>query len=55
MVNLSIYFVFLIILRKQHESQMGIKLTFNHEERRLMRLKVLTAEQALKGGLNDDF
>uniref|UniRef100_A0A336K6A2 CSON010192 protein n=1 Tax=Culicoides sonorensis TaxID=179676 RepID=A0A336K6A2_CULSO len=40
---------------KQHESQLGIKLTFNHEERRLMRLKVLTAEQALKGGLNDDF
>lgn len=40
---------------QQHESQMGVKLTFNHEERRLMRLKVLTAEQALKGGLNDDF
>ncbi|XP_063703809.1 zinc finger protein 235-like [Culicoides brevitarsis] len=36
---------------KQHESQMGVKLTFNHEERRLMKLKVLTAEQALKSGI----
>uniref|UniRef100_A0A336LPJ4 CSON000142 protein n=1 Tax=Culicoides sonorensis TaxID=179676 RepID=A0A336LPJ4_CULSO len=38
---------------KQHESQMGIKLTFNHEERRLMKLKVITPEQALRGAIQD--
>lgn len=38
---------------KQHESQMGVKLTFNHEERRLMKLKVITPEQALRGAIQD--
>lgn len=38
---------------KQHENQLGVKLTFNGEERRLMRLRLLTAEQALKGDIDN--
>lgn len=34
---------------KQHENQLGVKLTLNHEDRRLVKLKVITEEQALRG------
>lgn len=34
---------------KQHENQLGVKLTLNHEDRRLIKLKVITEEQALRG------
>ncbi|XP_063709371.1 zinc finger protein 808-like [Culicoides brevitarsis] len=34
---------------KQHESQLGMKLTLNQEDRRLVKLRVITEEQALRG------
>uniref|UniRef100_A0A336MSR4 CSON006205 protein n=1 Tax=Culicoides sonorensis TaxID=179676 RepID=A0A336MSR4_CULSO len=37
---------------KQHENQLGIKLTLNNEDRRLIKLRVITEEQALRGQSN---